>query len=832
MRIRMLLTLVVLAMIMKGCGREATSPTPIEVPAREPTGGSPLPAETASASPTEELERTVTAVPSAPPGRDYLPLFEADSCPFQLPAGQVEGETVECGYLVVPEDRADPDSPDIRLAVAIFRRPDGTGQPDPIIFLSGGPGVSPLELIRLTFEAAFAPVFPAQRDIILLDQRGVGFSRPALDCPEVTELSLELMDAELDGREVGDQERLDLLLETLLACEEALSALANLSAYNTAANAADINDLRLALGYDQVNLWGNSYGTRLALEVMRDYPDGVRSAVLDAVYPPDVNLYLEAPDNANRAFEVLFDHCAADPACNAAYPDLRAVFFETVERLNGSPASVEITDFSTGESYPALLGGDSMLAFLFSYLYKSELLPLLPQIFYNASQDDFSLILQIQGALLVQQGAASHGMQFSVQCHDEIAFTTAEALDERLTGYPELAPLFERGILGKLSFAVCAEWDSGQARARENEPVASDIPTLVLVGEYDPVAPPAWGRHAAETLTNSFFFEYPGVGHGATGSECPRDMMIAFLNDPATEPDDACIAEMRLEFVLPTDLADVTFVPATVEAAGIQVIVPEEWFKVRDGYYISPDRTIELAFEDNQRDQGSFLRDWGASEPVLEMESNNLTWTVYPIAPKELQVAGYVATAPSDNGFYMILIIGPAGQQESMYEFVLIPMVESFTVDAASIPAEPATGEEGEVTLVPFTSEALSITGLAPEGWAEVAPGVFSRGDMTTLVQQAAPGMTAAGISAALLPQLGIEDLPDSLGGRESAALTWELYRMEVQAPGAGAVVVDLALAERDGTAYVILLQAMAEEHEALHEGVFLPAVEALAPVE
>jgi pimeloyl-ACP methyl ester carboxylesterase len=830
MKEKLLLALMVLAVILTACGRGVTSPTPVDV--SQSGSESPTPTETVPASPTKDPEPAATPGSQALKGQDYVPVFEADACPFQLPTGQSEGETVECGYLLVPEDRADPDSPDIHLAVAIFRHPDGASGPDPIIFLSGGPGVSPLELIRLTFEAAFAPVMAAQRDIILLDQRGVGLSQPALDCPEVTELSLELMDAELDGREVGDQERLDLLLEALLACEEELSGLADLSAYNTAANAADINDLRLALGYDQVNLWGNSYGTRLALEVMRDYPDGVRSAVLDAVYPPDVNLYLEAPDNVNRAFNVLFDNCAADPACSAAYPDLRAVFYATVERLNASPASVEITDLSTGESYPALLGGDSMLGFLFSYLYKSELLPLLPQIIYNASQDDFSLILQIQGALLVQQGAASQGMQFSVQCHDEIPFTTAEAFDERLTGYPELAPLFERSILGKLSFAVCAEWDSGQAGEMENQPIASDIPTLVLVGEYDPVAPPAWGRHAAGTLTNNFFFEYPGIGHGATSSECPRDMMIAFLNDPATEPDDACIGEMQLEFTLPTDLASVTFAPAAVESAGIQVIVPEEWFKVRDGYYISPDRTIELAFEDNQGDHDEFLRNWGASEPVLEAEANSLAWTVYPIALEDIKVAGYVATAPSESGFYMILIIGPAGKQDSLYEFILIPMLESFVVDTASIPAEAATGEEDKVKLVPYASETFGLAGLAPEGWAEVAPGMLSRGDLTTLVQQAAPGRTAADITAALLPQLGIEALPDSLGSRETTALTWDLYQIEVEVPGVGAVMVDLALAEGEGTAYLVLLQAMAEEHEALHEEVFLPAVEALAPVD
>jgi len=237
----------------------------------------------------------------------------------------VEGETVECGYLIVPEDRADPDSRDIRLAVAIFRHPDGAPEPDPIIYLEGGPGGSPLEIRAPNF-AYFGPIFAANRDIILFDQRGVGFSEPALDCPALTELYLDLLDFEADGELLTAQEILDRKVEAFMACAEDLSAVADLSAYNTVANAADVNDLRLALGYDQVNLYGSSYGTRLALGVMRDFSEGVRSVVLDAPYGPDADIYLDTPSSFDRALTVLTKECAADDACNAAYPDLRTCF--------------------------------------------------------------------------------------------------------------------------------------------------------------------------------------------------------------------------------------------------------------------------------------------------------------------------------------------------------------------------------------------------------------------------------------------------------------------------------------------------------------------------
>ena len=137
---------------------------------------------------------------------------------MQLPSGQTEGETVECGYLVVPEDRADPDSDTIRLAVAIFHPPDGATHPDPIIYLSGGPGGSGLEFLFISFDAAFAPIFATERDFIVLDQRGIGYSEPALDCPGVSELGRELLDWEIDGEHThrrrggravsGDRDRL------------------------------------------------------------------------------------------------------------------------------------------------------------------------------------------------------------------------------------------------------------------------------------------------------------------------------------------------------------------------------------------------------------------------------------------------------------------------------------------------------------------------------------------------------------------------------------------------------------------------------------------------
>ncbi|MBN1936627.1 MAG: alpha/beta fold hydrolase [Anaerolineae bacterium] len=496
----------------------------------------------------------ITPTPRPTPTPEFISTarFEPAPCPFVLPEGYIQGENVDCGWLIVPENRNMLPSRAIRLAVGIFHPAGGATRADPIIYLSGGPGGSALELIRYQFEEFFAPVMEgARRDLILFDQRGVGVSRPALDCPNVDVLMRDLSERVRNGHPTSEQETGDLVLAAYLACGENLRRVADLAAYNSAASAADVNDLRLALGYggtlrsNVVNLWGASYGTRLALTVMRDHPEGLRSVVLDSVYPPDVDLYVEAPANFGRSLDLLFDSCAANPVCDEAYPDLHTVFFDTVERLNAAPVTRTITDTLTGADYATLFDGDALLGFVFQILYETEFKYLLPELIYDTSQDDFDALDRIRGALLAQRAATSPGMMFSVQCHEEVSFSSPKVFDAALTQYPEFAGLFERAAAGGLAYRVCAGWGAGQADTIENQPVASDVPALVLAGESDPVTPPAWGRRAAETLSNSYFFEYPGVGHGASAQDCGRKMMLAFLDNPAVAPDDGCIAGME-----------------------------------------------------------------------------------------------------------------------------------------------------------------------------------------------------------------------------------------------------------------------------------------------
>lgn len=482
----------------------------------------------------------------------YTPIYEKSLCPFTLPPGQVEGRTVECGYLLVPEDRTDPESRTIRLAIAVFHPVNEVTEPDPIIYLVGGPGASVLKLIYLSFQQGYAPILAANRDLVIFDQRGVGFSKPALDCMDAQTLGLELLDNDIDGRALNEEEIKTLFDEAYRNCAQDLAEIADLSDYNTVASAADVNDLRIALNYEQINLLGTSYGTRLALGIMRDHPESIRSVVLDSVYPPDMDLYLETPANLDRSLTLLFDSCATNPACNTAYPNLRQVLFDTFAALNENPVSLVVTNPLNGNHYDMLFSGDAFFGLIFQLMYQTEALPLIPKLIYDANHGDLELSGRIFGAFLQLGPISSRGMMFSVQCNEEFYFSSPEQYEKKLLEYPDLAPYLKDSIVGNIGYQVCTVWDAGHANEQENEPVTSDIPTLILQGEFDPITPPAWGQHAAETLSNSYYYLYPGVGHGASTTGCAREMMIAFIKDPRRGPDSSCIEDMiGINFITP-----------------------------------------------------------------------------------------------------------------------------------------------------------------------------------------------------------------------------------------------------------------------------------------
>jgi pimeloyl-ACP methyl ester carboxylesterase len=467
--------------------------------------------------------------------------FRETSCDFELPQGQ-QPQNVRCGTLAVPEDRSDPDGRQVELAVAVLKATSASPAPDPVLYLSGGPGGASLEGEMQSWTAEFAAPIQSKRDIVFYDQRGTGRSKPGLYCPEVRQDFVARLAEDLKAVDEESRAR-----TAALACHERLKAeAANFGAYNSAASAEDIRDLRVALGYDEWNLYGVSYGTRLALTALRDQPEGIRSVVLDSTVPLDADIDAEQPANFEQVLELMFRDCAADTECNAAYPDLRETVYGLASQLNETPVTVRPTA-DDGTTFTVVVNGDRLILGAFQLFYATNLIPVVPSAAYQIADGNLGLLTSLAGAISSIGSTDADGMTFSVNCSEDVLFITDDDVTTANDGVNERLVTSGLGTASVADLnqehAFCDAWGAPRLAAYEDEPVSSDVPALVLAGEYDPITPPRYGRHAAETLSRSRFFEFPGTGHGAIYGrhDCAASIVAAWLDAPDVEPDAGCI---------------------------------------------------------------------------------------------------------------------------------------------------------------------------------------------------------------------------------------------------------------------------------------------------
>lgn len=522
-----------LLILLAACGQDTTNPVTTSV----------VTTTTANSNASSTATTTNNAATSGGTAGSGT-RFEASKCMFKLPSSQTEGKTVNCGYVVVPELHTQPDGKTIKLAVAIFKSSSATPASEPIFYLEGGPGGRVQSIIDL-MSSDFARAFTGRNDAVFFDQRGVGNSQPALTCPELVDQSLN--DAPLTlTAQVSAQHGLDAAVK----CHDRLVGQGvNLAAYTTTENAADINDIRAVLGYQKINLYGGSYGTLLAQYTMRQFPQIVRSVVLDSVVPPDINPDINAIVTASRSFNLVFDACAKDNSCNKNYPDLKNVFAKTFDQLNSKPPLVKVTDTLTGKTFDARADGSSLVGALFVLLYSTEVLGVIPQLLYQIYKGDYSRLGLLLSVPFEEQEQEELGMYFSVTCAEDWAFSQpAEGDAAAKNALPELAK--DNDVSTASSFALCQKWGVKKADPVTHTLVQSDIPTLVMEGQFDPVTPPEYGQKVAGSLTHSFYVEFPASGHGEVlpSSPCGLDIMMAFFANPTVKPDSSCTSKLTLKF--------------------------------------------------------------------------------------------------------------------------------------------------------------------------------------------------------------------------------------------------------------------------------------------
>jgi pimeloyl-ACP methyl ester carboxylesterase len=447
---------------------------------------------------------------------------------FGFIAGIEDRSRLEYGYLQVPENHDEPEGRQIEIAWAIIKaKAPQTGKP-PIIFLTGGPGGETLPMIPFMLD------FPLteDRDLILFDQRGIGYSSPL---PDFAEGLVGLLAADLSSE--AEERHVRALLEEYR--EKAARQGIQLQQYNTFQNARDIGQLMEVLPYEQYCLLGVSYGTRLARLVMDYSPGQIAGAVLDSPSPFEDNFIVPRLESFAGALRLVFEHCESEPGCRTAYPHLRQQYLEGVARLNQNPVKVAL------DSLDFYVNAQDAIYLLRYQLYRGDALEGVPQFIQAIHERDEALLKQGIVAVMPIIADGNYSMFLSTERYEHynphIGRAELQSRSDRLGFFP--APLAFFTSL----YLAAGDWHGGQAAPAQKSFQASAIPTMIFVNQFDPVTPPENGRLMLEKLPQGRLFILDEGGHGEGNFECKLSVIRAFFDAPLDEPDTACLraVEMR-----------------------------------------------------------------------------------------------------------------------------------------------------------------------------------------------------------------------------------------------------------------------------------------------
>jgi pimeloyl-ACP methyl ester carboxylesterase len=419
-----------------------------------------------------------------------------------------------------------------------------TPKHDPLVYLSGGPGGGGSFEVTSMIKKGLN----ADREVIFVDQRGTHHADPLLGCPEYDRVVNDAISVPFTADSTTAADTV-----AVQKCRDRLAATGvDLASYNTAENAADIADLRVALGIDTWDVYGVSYGSNLALAVLRDHPQGIRSVVLDSVSPPSNNIVENWWAAPASSFKAIFAACAAQPSCAAAYPNLAADFTATVNRLEKTPVVVQAKDASGA---PVTVNIDGF-PFAYAVIMASERGDAsgVPKMITDMARGDAGSTVAAMLALQtppVIVGLGGLGLAFGVFCSEDANLTTEAAALAKATsvlpGFPDRV-LRVQPKQGRL-FTECPVWNVGKADAAASAPTVSDLPVLIMEGDFDAATAPEWANLITPNLKNSHLVQFPFTGHAVLPkSRCAQSIMTSFLDNPTQPVDHTCAAQTTLTF--------------------------------------------------------------------------------------------------------------------------------------------------------------------------------------------------------------------------------------------------------------------------------------------
>jgi len=450
--------------------------------------------------------------------------------PLVLESCHIKGikEQVKCGTLSVPENYQAPKVNAIDINLVVLPSLDRTSEAVPLMFLAGGPGQAATELaahIRQTFSQ-----IRKQRDIILVDQRGTGKSN-ALICEE----------ANLDTQNVYTAIEADLTREQVSSCLTEFHQ--DLSQYNTENAIRDFDAVRAALGHQQINLYGGSYGTRAGLVYMRMFPGNIRGVILDSVGPIEVPIGLFGL-SGTRSFDLLVEHCMQEAACQKAFPELKADFQKVFEGLKQSPVETTIVHPRLGTPVTFKIDVQKFVSTIQMQLYQMQMRTMVPLVISEAAKGNYLPLagLAAMNDKDIPQGGVYSGVLLNIVCNEDFPRITLEqwSIDAKND--------YSQNVIHRALRFVCPLWPKYRPSEDFYQPITNDIPTLILSGNLDPVTPPSNGEKPDATLPNSKHIVVEYAAHIVASTECGVSLVDQFLKNLSFDDvDESCVADLPPE---------------------------------------------------------------------------------------------------------------------------------------------------------------------------------------------------------------------------------------------------------------------------------------------
>ncbi|MCF6288716.1 MAG: alpha/beta hydrolase [Proteobacteria bacterium] len=419
----------------------------------------------------------------------------------------------ECGTLPVAENRSNP-SRMIDLNIAIIRSKSTKKLNDPVIMLAGGPGQSAVESYPMA-SSAFHNILK-NRDVVLVDQRGTGQSNP-LKC------------------DFDEDAQLAMLTDTSLIPSEIKKCVDRLDAdtryYTTTESIKDLEEVRQALKIEKWNLLGISYGTRKALTYMKDFPDSIRSVILDGVMPQQEAMPQSHERNLVNALRLQFEQCKKQAACHETFGDVEQQMWQLLETIDKEQPKIRLQNFATGEYEETTMTRQSVAIALRMFAYSANTMNLLPLMIAKANNGQPEVIASQANMIASLLTESMSNVEMSIICAEDLPFYGEYQLNKN-----NLFGDFINDIIDN-----CAVWPHATVDASFKDPVVSDLPVLLLSGELDPVTPPSFAELAMQTLSNSQHLIAKGQGHNVFPIGCMPDIITDFIHDPEQELDIECM---------------------------------------------------------------------------------------------------------------------------------------------------------------------------------------------------------------------------------------------------------------------------------------------------